>query len=73
MTIQLSLNAGKSDSKYIIEAVVSPKSIKENGEFFITLSRHDAGTNKNADAFRIANFKANGNILELLGGVKLNF
>lgn len=52
---------------------MSPKSIKENGEFFITLSRHDAGTNKNADAFRIANFKANGNILELLGGVKLNF
>ena len=67
------LECGKSDSKYIIEAVVSPKSIKENGEFFITLSRHDAGTNKNADAFRIANFKANGNILELLGGVKTEF
>ena len=48
------LECGKSDSKYIIEAVVSPKSIKENGEFFITLSRHDAGTNKNADRSSLA-------------------
>ena len=71
---------GESDSKYVIEAIVSPKSIKSSGEFFITLSRNQQSTTANGtvkntakDGFRIANFKAENNILELPNGVTLPF